>query len=59
MTHKKYACCCHAYDEDACKVFGCDFISKLAFGATTEAEIMTFGHAPSERRDKLVLIVTT
>jgi hypothetical protein len=52
MTHKKYACCCHAWDEDACEVLGCDSNSKLAFGATAEADTMVCGHVPGERGDK-------
>jgi hypothetical protein len=35
MTHKKYVCCCHALDEDTCKVLGCASKSKLAFEATS------------------------
>ena len=44
MAHKKYLCCCHAWDEDedACKVSGCDSNSKFAFGATTEADTMIY-----------------
>ncbi len=52
MTHKKYVCWWHAQDEDACKVLGCDFNSKLAFGATTEADTMVCGHVPEERGDE-------
>jgi hypothetical protein len=33
MTHKKYACCCRALGQDACKVLGCDSKSKWAFEA--------------------------
>jgi hypothetical protein len=46
MTHKKYVCCCHALDEDACKVLVCDSKYKLAFEATTEADTMVCGHVP-------------
>jgi hypothetical protein len=46
MTHKKYVCCCHALDEDARKVLGCDSKFKLAFEATTEADTMVWGHVP-------------
>ncbi len=46
MTHKKYACCFPALDEDACKVLGCDSKSKLAFEATIEADTMVCGHVP-------------
>jgi hypothetical protein len=46
MTHKKYVYCCHALDEDACKVLGCVSNSKLAFEATTQADIMVCGHVP-------------
>jgi hypothetical protein len=42
MTHKKYVCCCHAWDKDACKVLGCDSKSKLAFGDTTEVDTMVW-----------------
>jgi hypothetical protein len=24
ITHKKYVCCFHAWDEDACKILGSD-----------------------------------
>jgi hypothetical protein len=48
MTHTKYVCCCHAWDEDACQVLGCDSNSKLAFGATTEADAMVCGHVPGK-----------
>jgi hypothetical protein len=44
MTHEKYVCCCHALDEDASKVLGCDSKSKLAFEANTEADTMVCGH---------------
>jgi hypothetical protein len=46
ITHKKYVCCCHAWDEDACKVLGYDSKSKLAFEANTEADTMVCGHVP-------------
>ena len=46
MTHKKYVCCCHALDEDACKVLGCDYKSKLVFEATYKADTMVCGHVP-------------
>ncbi len=52
MTHKKYICCCHALDEDACKVLGCDSKSKLALEATTQVDTMVCGHVPKERGDK-------
>jgi hypothetical protein len=51
MTHKKYVYCCHAYDKDTCQVLGCNSKSKLAFGATTEADTMVCGHVPKERGD--------
>jgi hypothetical protein len=43
MTHKKYVYCCHALDEDAFKVLGCDSKSKLAFEATTQVDTMVCG----------------
>jgi hypothetical protein len=43
MTQKKYVCCCHAWDEDACKILGCDSNSKYAFEATTEADTIVGG----------------
>ncbi len=46
MTHKKYVYCCHALDEDVCKVLGCVSNSKLAFEATTQADTMVCGHVP-------------
>ena len=46
MTNKNYVYCSHAKGEDACKVLGCDSKSKLAFGATTEADTMVCGHVP-------------
>jgi hypothetical protein len=59
MTHEKSVCCCHALDEVACKVWGRDSKSKLAFEATTQADTMVCVHVPSERGDKYVFVVTT
>ncbi len=54
MTNKKYVCCCHALDEDACKVLVCDSKSKLAFEATTQADTMVCGAPPPKNVERVI-----
>ena len=52
MTHTKYVCCCHALDEDACKVLGCDSKTRKKKYSVKNA---TFRQNPSPSNNHLVL----